>query len=228
MRVGEGLGGLARLKLSRGELGFVHFEFSALAVSTADHRLLFDPAELVRKEDLSVWRPHLFLITHEHFDHLEPSHLVELQRASGGTVVCNAGSYHMLKGKVGKLVQLKAGGSAEVEGARVTGIGAEHPAEDPLMFLVESGGLRIFHGSDSSFTPEVGKHRADVAFVPAGMPSPTASVEDALRMAKDLGCRLAVPFHCSPDEAEEFGRRAGKELPGVKVVLPEPGKVYKV
>ncbi len=226
--MGEGLGGLARLRLSRGELGFVYFEFSALAVSTAEHRLLFDPAELVRREEVSAWKPHLLLITHEHFDHLEASRLVELQRTSGGTVVCNPGSYSMLKGKVGKLVQLKAGGSVEVEGARITGIGAEHPAKEPLMFLVESGGLTLFHGSDSSFTAGLEKCRAEVAFVPAGAPSPTASVEDALRMSRTLGCRVAVPFHCSPDEAEEFGRKAERELPGVRVVIPEPGKVYKI
>ncbi|TDA33196.1 MAG: hypothetical protein DSO02_04505 [Hadesarchaea archaeon] len=228
MRLGEGLGGLARLHLSRGELGFVYFEFSALAVSTANHRFLFDPAGVVRKEDLSAWKPHLFLITHEHFDHFEPSHLIELQRASGGTVVCNSGSYPALKGRVGKLVLLRAGETAEVEGARVRGIEAEHPAEEPLMFLVESGGLTFFHGSDSSFTAEVGKYRADVAFLPAGAPSPTASVEDALRMARALGCRVAVPFHCSPEEAEEFEKRAKDELRGVKVILPEPGKVYKI
>jgi L-ascorbate metabolism protein UlaG (beta-lactamase superfamily) len=228
MRVGEGLGGLARLRLSEGELGFVFFEFSAVAVSTRGHRLLFDPAGAVGPKDLSSWKPNLLLITHEHFDHLEPSRLVELQRTSGATVVCDPGSHSSLRGKVGKLVELRAGKTAEVEGARVTGIRAEHPAEEPLMFLVESGGLRIFHGSDSSFTPEVEKHRADVAFLPAGAPSPTASVEDALRLAKALGCRWAVPFHCLEEEAEEFGKKAGKVLPGVRVVIPERGKVYKL
>ena len=227
MKVGEGLEGLARLRLSRGELGFVFFEFSALAVSTGDHRLLFDPAEAVGLKDLSSWKPNLLLITHEHFDHLEPSRLVELQRVSGATVVCNRGSAPLLR-KVGRLVVVGAGETVEVEGAKVTGIRARHPAQEPLMFLVESGGLSIFHGSDSSFTPEVERHRADVAFLPAGAPSPTASVGDALRMARALGCRWAIPFHCLREEAEEFRRRVEKNLPGVRVLLPERGEVYRL
>lgn len=219
---------LARLKLSGEGLAFVFFEFSALAVRTRDHNLLFDPAELLSAKDLSPWKPHFFLLTHEHFDHLEPSRLVELQRASGGGVICNPGSYNLLRGKVDRLVRLQPGETYEEEGMRITGIRAEHPGEDPLLFLVESGGLRLFHGSDSSFTPELKGLQVDVAFLPVGTPSPTASVEEALHMAKALRCRMVVPFHGLEEEMEEFRRRAERELPGVGLLVPEPGKVHRI
>jgi L-ascorbate metabolism protein UlaG (beta-lactamase superfamily) len=70
--------------------------------------------------------------------------------------------------------------------------------------------------------------RAKVAFVPVGRPSPTASVEDAVRAVRALGSSTVVPIHGSEEEASRFQERLQKESPDVDVIVPEPLKIYRV
>ena len=87
--------------------------------------------------------------------------------------------------------------------------------------------MSIFHGGDSGFVPLKGL-KADVAFLPTGEPSPTASPTDALKMALDLNPKLVVTIHGSKAQNKQFQSLAGKELPEAKVYIPERWKPIKV
>lgn len=94
------------------------------------------------------------------------------------------------------------------------------------MFLLEVDGLRIFHGGDSGYSQSIKDlGRADVAFLPTGDPSPTASPEDAMKMALDLSPKLVVLFHGSPEEHASFTDEAGSKL-AAEIIQAEVGEVY--
>jgi L-ascorbate metabolism protein UlaG (beta-lactamase superfamily) len=224
---------LSQLEVGMGEVVFIFHKISALAVKTCRHRLLIDPADYFSLQDLrSLSMLDAILITHEHYDHFDASSTVKMQEATGAMIVCNPGAYGPLKGRVAaeKLVSLEPDKTAEVKGAKIMAIESVHPGNKPIMFIVEVDEVSFFHGSDSGYTSAIERYggRAKLAFVPVGKPSPTASVGDAVKMVRALGCSVAVPMHGSKEEAAGFRERLQRESPDVRVIVPEPLKIYKV
>jgi len=224
---------LSRLEVGMGEVAFIFYKISALAVKTCRHRFLIDPADYFSLEDIkSLGQLDVILVTHEHSDHFDASSTVKMQEATGAIIVCNPGAYAALKGRVAaeKLVFMEPDKTAEVKGAKITAVKSVHSGKKPIMLIVEVDELSVFHGSDSGYTGAVKKYggRAKVAFVPVGKPSPTASVGDAVKIVKTLRCSTAVPIHGSEEEASGFQERLRKESPNVQVIVPKPLKTYKV
>lgn len=99
-------------------------------------------------------------------------------------------------------MKANAGEKRELDGFSFTSVAGIH--RGPIvLFLVEAGGISIFHGGDSAYVP-LGGLRADLALVPTGSPSPTASPRDALRMISDLGPKVVAMFHGSASQHIEF------------------------
>ena len=231
--VAKAFSGLSQLEVGMGEVAFVFHKISAVAVKTCRHRFLIDPADYFSLEDVrSLGELDAILITHEHYDHFDAPSTVKMQEATGAVVVCNPGAYGPLKGRLPaeKLVRLELGKTAQVKDAKITAIKSVHPGKEPIMFLVEADEVSLFHGSDSGYTSTIERYggRAKLAFVPVGKPSPTASARDAVKMVKALRCTIAVPIHGSEEEASGFRERVQKESPDVRVIVPEPMKIYRV
>ena len=224
---------LSQLEVGMGEVAFVFYKISAVAVKTCRHRFLVDPADYFTLEDVkSLGELDAISITHEHYDHFDASRTVKMQEATGAVILCNPGVYGPLKGRVTaeKLVQLEPGKTAQVKDAKITAIKSVHPGKEPIMFIVEVDQVSFFHGSDSGYTTAIETYggRGKLAFVPVGKPSPTASVRDAVKMVQALRCGIAVPMHGSEEEASDFRGKVQKESPDVRVIVPEPLKIYKV
>ena len=224
---------LSRLEVGMGDVGFVFYKVSALAVRTCRHRFVTDPADYFTANDIESLRQlDAILVTHEHYDHFDASSTVKMQEATGAIMLSNLGAYAPLKGRVpgDKLVLLEPDKTAEVKGAKITAIESVHPGKKPIMFIVEVDEVSFFHGSDSGYTSAIERYggRAKVAFVPVGKPSPTASVRDAVKMVRALRCSSAVPIHGSDKEAADFRDTLQKELPDIQVIIPEPLKTYKL
>jgi len=204
-------------------VAFIFHKISALAVKTRRYRFPIDPADYFSLEDIkSLGELDAIFVTHEHYDHFDASSTIKMQEATGAIVICNPGAYALLKGRVAaeKLVLLEPDKTAEVKGAKITASMSVHPGKKPIMFIVEVDELSLFYGSDSGYTSSIEKYegRARVAFVPVGKPSPTASVGDAVKIVKALGCSTAAPTHGSEEEASGFQERLQKEPPDVQVI----------
>jgi L-ascorbate metabolism protein UlaG (beta-lactamase superfamily) len=216
-----------------GEVAFIFYKISAIALKTSRHMLLIDPADYFSAEEVrALTRLDIILFTHEHYDHFDATSAIKIQEATGAIIVCNPGAYAQLMGQVPaeSLLLLEPDKTAEVKDARITAIKSVHPGKVPIMVIVDMDGLSLFHGSDSGYTNVLERYedKAKLAFIPIGTPSPTASVNDAIKMVKALRCRIAVPIHGSGREVSAFEQRLRKEQPEVEVIVPVSLKVYKV
>ena len=79
----------------------------------------------------------------------------------------------------------------------------------------------MFHAGDSGYV-QVKNYPSDLAFLPTGNPSPSASPEYALKMAVELKPNVAVAIHGSTDQSKEFEAKMKQKMPKTSVIIAEP------
>jgi hypothetical protein len=67
----------------------------------------------------------------------------------------------------------------------------------------------------------------DLVFCTVGAPSPGTSPQTGLEIVKMVKPKMAVPYHAPEAERRKFVELVAKEMPDVKGMLIERGKVYK-
>lgn len=225
----------------------------------SDHpgRLYPPPVEATRLVGVNV-----VLATHEHDDHLDLPFLRALLEAGGRPRVLVPEPVRPLAlagGLPAERVEGVAPGAwREVEGFRVRPLPALHgvggpgwsgaydfggPPERPrfLGYVVEAGGVRLFHAGDGLVYPGLAEAvaglRADVALLPvngrdayresAGIVG-NMDEREAARLALEAGVRLLVPMHYEAFRGNEgdVGRlaRAVAAQGGPALLLPVRGE----
>lgn len=140
----------------------------------------------------------LILITHEHFDHMDPNAIDAV--ATGDTViVANAPCAAQLQGKIkGKIVAVQEGDSVTEKGVEVraaAGYNGHHPRGFNVGYVFRVGDQTIFHAGDTDRVPEMSSlGDIDVALLPIGGTYTMAEAEaaEAVRMIRP---KVAVPMH---------------------------------
>jgi L-ascorbate metabolism protein UlaG (beta-lactamase superfamily) len=175
----------------------------------------------------------LILITHAHFDHLQP-HEIERLSAEGTKLVAPADVAKELSGDV---TAVAPGESHEVAGVRFETVPAYNVAEERLDmhprsnnwvgYVLELEGRRYYHGGDTDAVPELESLRTDVAMVPIGG-TYTMDYREAAGLVKTMQPKLAVPMHygfvvCSPSHGQLFR----KEAAPVPVEILEPANPFE-
>jgi len=199
-----------------------------------------DEAKKIEKLDL-------LLITHGHGDHMPEA--VSLAREHRPWIVCNFEISHWLglKGVSERLVGMNKGGTAEVEGIKVTMVDAKHSssiAEDDgsLTYAGEAAGYviefengyRVYHAGDTSVFGDmrlIGEiYRPDLALLPIGDHFTMGPLE-AAHACRLLGVKKVIPMHFStfpvltgrPTHLRD--RVSGL---GVEVIDLEPGQTLTI
>jgi L-ascorbate metabolism protein UlaG (beta-lactamase superfamily) len=95
------------------------------------------------------------------------------------------------------------------------------------LYMIKVGELKIFHAGDSGYV-KVKDYPSDLAFLPTGNPSPTASPEYALKMALELKPSTVVAIHGSRSQSKEFKMKMMKKTPTTNVIIGEPYVTKKV
>ena len=155
-------------------------------------KIYFDPFEM--PDGLPA--ADVVLITRNHPEHCSIPDVMKVSRTQ--TVVVGPADC-ACRFRLNQLA-LTDGQTKPVLGATVTGIAAPHGG---IGFLLEVGGVKIYHAGDSLAEPE--GLDADIALLPVGadLMDPRA----AAAFARRLKARAAVPMHFSPESAsraEEF------------------------
>jgi L-ascorbate metabolism protein UlaG (beta-lactamase superfamily) len=168
------------------------------------------------------------LLTHAHFDHLQP-HEIERLRTPSTKFVAPRDVADELSGDV---TVIEPGQSVEVGGLKVEAVPAYNTAEERLDmhpkgngwvgYLFEFGGRSYYHAGDTDALPELQTLAPDVAMVPIGG-TYTMDWEEAAGFVKAMEPRMAVPMHfgfvvCSPSHSGRF-KKAAAPVP-VEVLEP--------
>jgi len=131
---------------------------------------------------------------------------------------------------------LNIGGSAEVEGVKLTVVHATHTASRgaPTGVIMEGEGKRVYHMGDTGLFSDLrlfGElYKPDLAMVPIGG-FYTMGAKEAAEAVSLLKPKVAIPMHYGTfpvlaQSADEFVKHVKEKAPKVKVVVLKPGESY--
>jgi L-ascorbate metabolism protein UlaG (beta-lactamase superfamily) len=126
--------------------------------------IYFDPYEINEGAAADI-----ILISHEHFDHCSPGDVAKIQNDET-VIVSDKASATKLKGEV---KTMEPGDRLSVKGVEVEAVPAYnlnkqfHPKSAGMLgFVVNIGGVRLYHAGDTDFIPEMNEIETDIALLP--------------------------------------------------------------
>ncbi|MEM3627157.1 MAG: metal-dependent hydrolase [Candidatus Bathyarchaeia archaeon] len=216
------------------------FGHAAFKIEIAGKIVLMDPwlngnpKSPVKASDIT--EVDVVYVTHDHGDHLGDA--FDICKRTGATFVATfeLGTYAEESG-VKKVMGLNIGGSAEVEGIRLSIIHAFHTSSKgaPTGVVIEGESKAVYHAGDTGLFGDmhlIGEiYKPDVALIPIGGYYTMGAREaaEAIRLIKP---KAAIPMHYGTfpvlaQSAEEFVEAVKRKAPEVKVVVLKPGESYQ-
>ncbi len=173
------------------DLYFQRFIQSSFLIKTPDTVIYVDPHKIEEGE-----KADLILITHEHFDHLDPATIAALSK-DGTVIVANASCAARLEGH-GRVVALEEGQTANEKGIEiraVAGYNSHHPRGFNVGFVFSVAGKTVYHAGDTGRVPEMAQlGPIDVALIPIGG-TYTMDEPEAAALVRDLKPKVVIPMH---------------------------------
>lgn len=168
----------------------------------------------------------LVLISHPHFDHLSPADVGRVAKP-GVEIVTVAGAVAKLEQAhvPGKIHPVKRGDLLTLKNVRIEVVPAYntnkvfHLKENGWVgFIVEVGGVRIYHAGDADFIPEMNQINADVALLPVSG-TYVMTAEEAAQAAKAMTTvKVVIPMHYGSIVGTAADAKRFEKLCGEKVV----------
>jgi len=221
-------------KPKKNEILFKWFNrYAGVTIKTPSKTLVIDPVDVKPSEFKDV---DAVLITHEHYDHLDQPLLSEINKIVKCTFVADPTSARKLQNTVPpeNLREIQPGLEVKFGEVSVKAESSNHPQSiTPITFLITSeDGVRIFHTADSLPFPEMAaigeREKPDVVFCTVGI-APGASPETGVEIARLTKPKVAVPYHTGlAEDQKKFAESLKKDMPNVKCLIPEVGKIYQV
>ena len=215
------------------EILFVWFNhYAGVLIKTPSKTLVIDPVDIRAR---SFPNANAVLITHEHYDHLDPRLIAEIQKATDCKIIADPASTQRLQHTIpsAKLQEIRPGVEIKVGEVSVKAEKCNHPAAEPVTYIITSeDGVKIFHTADSLPFPELAtvgeREKFDVVFCTVGI-APGTSPETGFEIARLTKPQVAVPYHTnSAAYQHEFAEIIKKELPRTACLIPELNKIYQV
>ena len=217
--------------LQKDELVVFYLGVSGFIVRSFNRAVLIDPAGMLKDDEIERLKDiRLVLFTHDHFDHFSSAKTQDIFKATGAPVLAEAKIASKLKAKMPseKLVTAEHGKTYNVNGVTATAVEGIH--RGPIMlYQLKMDEITIFHGGDSGYV-SLKDYPSEVAIVPVGRMSPTASPENAYKMVADVKPQAAVPMHGSDKQKQEFEAKVKQALPqtAVYIIAPFASKIMAI
>jgi L-ascorbate metabolism protein UlaG (beta-lactamase superfamily) len=180
------------------------FGQSAFRITAAGQRIFIDPYR-VRS---SAGPASLILVTHPHQDHFDKAAIEGLRGQDTVVVLPMSCAGPGQRG-------IAPGQTETIGGVKVTGIPSYnvtkrfHPKSGSwLGYVVEVGGIRVYHAGDTDPLPEMAGLRPDIALLPVGGMF-TMNWRVATELSRTLGATLSIPMHFNMIIG---GRKAGERF----------------
>ena len=167
---------------------FVWFnQYAGILLKTPSKTLVIDPVDIKSK---SLQKVDAILITHEHYDHLDPRLITEIQKETNCTVIADSASTKKLQPvvPVGKLQETKPSEEIKIGEVSIKTEKCKHPAQSPVTYIITSeDGVKAYHTADSLPFPEMAllgqKERFDVVFCTVGI-APSSTPQTGFEIAR--------------------------------------------
>jgi len=217
----------------KNEILFVWFNrYAGVTIKTPSKMLVIDPVD-VKPRDLQD--ADAVLITHEHYDHLDQPLVSEIYKLTQREVVADPTSARRLQNVIPpeRLREMQPGSEVKFGEVSVKAEKSNHPAAMPVSFIITSeDGVKVYHTSDSLPFPEMAaigeREKLDVVFCTVGI-APGTSPETGVEIARLTKPKVAVPYHTGlTEDLQNFAKLLKKDMPNVKCLIPEVGKIYQV
>jgi L-ascorbate metabolism protein UlaG (beta-lactamase superfamily) len=206
--------------------------YAGILLKTPSTTLAIDPVDVKPKGLQNV---DAILITHEHYDHLDPPLIIEIQKATGCTVIADSASTKKLQLAIpnDKLREIKPNEEIKIGEVSIKAEKSNHPAQAPVTYIITSEDqVKVYHTADSLPFPELAKmgqkEKFDVVFCTVGI-APGSTPQTGFEIAWLTKPQLAVPYHTATVASQkEFAELLKKELPRTGCLIPEQNKIYQV
>jgi L-ascorbate metabolism protein UlaG (beta-lactamase superfamily) len=167
----------------------------------------------------------ILLISHEHFDHLSIEDIMKTASDKTILIASKSSKEGLSKIKFKESRFLNPGEKVTLDNVIIEAIPAYnlnkfrepgkpfHPREEAkLGFLIQIGGVRVYHAGDTDFIPEMEGLKTDLALLPVSGTYVMTS-QEAASAAAAIKPKLAIPMHFgtivgSEKDAAEFKRLA--------------------
>ena len=135
---------------------FVWFnQYAGIVLKTPSKTLAIDPVDIKPK---SLQNVDAILITHEHYDHLDPRLITEIQKATDCVIIADSASTKKLQHAIPaeKLQEIKPGDETKIGEVSVKAEKCNHTAQSPVTYIITSeDGVKVYHTADSLPFPEL-------------------------------------------------------------------------
>jgi len=209
--------------LQLNELAVFYLGVSGFIVRTSKHAVLVDPAGMLKNDELNALKGlNLVLFTHDHMDHFSSGKTQDVFKMTGASVLAESKVADKLIGKMppDKLVRAEDRQTFSLGGVEVTAIKGLH--RGPIMlYQLKMDDKTVFHGGDSGYV-SLANYPSQVAIVPVGRMSPTASPENAFKMVADVKPAVAIAMHGSEKQKREFEAKVKESMPQTLVYIMAP------
>jgi L-ascorbate metabolism protein UlaG (beta-lactamase superfamily) len=218
----------------KNEIFFVWFDhYSGVILKTPSKTLIIDPVDVKPRSFQNV---DAVLVTHEHYDHLDPRLVQGIQKLTNCIVVGDPTSTRGLQHNIPseKLLEIQPGSEVKIGDISVKAEKCNHQsAATPVTLIITSeDGVKVFHTADSLPFPEMAaigeREKFDVVFCTVGI-AQGASPETGFEIARLTKPKVAVPYHTNLAANQiKFAEILKKEMPRTVCLIPEQGKIYQV
>jgi L-ascorbate metabolism protein UlaG (beta-lactamase superfamily) len=206
--------------------------YAGILLKTPSKTLAIDPVDVKVKTLQNV---DAILITHEHYDHLDPRLITDIQKATNCTIIADSASTKKLQHAIPaeKLQEIKPGTEIKIGEVSVKAEKCNHNAQAPVTFIITSeDDVKVYHTADSLPFPELAlmgqKEKFDVVFCTVGI-APGSTPQTGFEIARLTKPQVAVPYHTASTASQtQFAEMLKKELPRTACLIPEQNKIYQV
>jgi len=212
---------------------FVWFnQYAGILLKTPTKTLAIDPVEIKPK---SLQNIDAILITHEHYDHLDPRLITEIQKTTNCTIIADSASTKKLQHAIPteKLQEIKPHAEIKIGEVSVKAEKCNHNAQAPVTYIITSEDeVKVYHTADSLPFPELAaigqREKFDVVFCTVGI-APGSTPQTGFEIARLTKPQVAVPYHTASTASQtRFAEILKKELPRTACLIPEQNKIYQV
>jgi len=210
-------------QLKENELAVFYLGTSGFIMRTAGQAVIVDPAGFLKDDEVIALKTvNLMLFTHDHSDHFSSGDTQTIFKETGASILAEPKVSSKLEGKIpaDKLVRAESGRTYTFDDVTVHAIQGIHFGPI-LLYQIKMGGLTLFHGGDSGYV-NLKDYSSQVAVVPVGGMSPTASPEAAYKMVSDIKPDAAIPMHGSDKQYREFEQKIREAMPKTTVITMQP------